>query len=88
MWAKGDGSHRRRARRHGVTYEPVDRREVYVRDGYVCGVCLELVNPELQFPHPLSASLDHVIPISKGGPHLYWNVQTAHLWCNLMKGAD
>jgi len=66
---------RARARRYGVEYEPVDRIAVYNRDGWRCGICGLTVDKRLSAPHPMAASLDHVIPISLGGPHLYTNVQ-------------
>jgi 5-methylcytosine-specific restriction endonuclease McrA len=31
--------------------------------------------------------VDHIVPISKGGPHSYLNVQLAHAKCNRTKGA-
>ena len=58
---------------------------VYVRDGWTCGLCNEGVDGSLRWPHDMSASLDHVVPISLGGPHLYSNVQLAHLGCNVAK---
>lgn len=33
----------------------------------------------------MSRSLDHVIPLNKGGPHTLANVATAHLRCNISK---
>ncbi|NKT05174.1 hypothetical protein GS485_11095 [Rhodococcus hoagii] len=38
------------------------------------------------YPHPKSASLDHVIPLSCGGAHDPSNVALAHLACNVAKG--
>lgn len=78
----------RRATRFGVEYEPIDRSVVYNRDGWVCGICKGVVDPELRYPNEGSASLDHVVPLSLGGPHLYTNVQCAHLGCNWGKRAD
>ena len=34
----------------------------------------------------MSATLDHVIPLAKGGAHARANVRCAHLICNLRKG--
>ena len=31
-------------------------------------------------------SIDHIIPISKGGRNILKNLQPAHKWCNLEKG--
>jgi 5-methylcytosine-specific restriction endonuclease McrA len=80
------GSHyRSRARARGVAYEPINKPEVYARDGWICGICTESVDPNLSYPDLRSVSLDHVIPMSKGGPHLYHNVQCSHLGCNIAK---
>jgi HNH endonuclease len=76
---------RRRARLRGVPYESVDAARVFERDGWRCGICNGRVDKRLKFPHGKSASLDHIIPISRGGAHLYSNVQCAHLSCNKKK---
>lgn len=51
----------------------------------VCVVCAKKVKPELRWPHRMSASLDHIVPISKGGAHIKSNVRCAHLSCNSKK---
>jgi 5-methylcytosine-specific restriction endonuclease McrA len=40
----------------------------------------------LRRPSPWSVSLDHIVPVSKGGTHTRDNVQAAHLRCNQAKG--
>jgi 5-methylcytosine-specific restriction endonuclease McrA len=79
-------NHRNRAKFFGVRYEQVDRLEVFARDGWFCLLCVTPVDPALRWPHLMSASLDHVVPMSRGGDHSYRNVQTAHLSCNIAKG--
>jgi len=59
----------------------------YIRDGWLCGVCGLAVNPDLRWPDPMSASLDHVVALANGGQHSAANLQTAHLVCNMRKGA-
>lgn len=52
----------------------------------VCALCGELVDKSLRFPNPLSASIDHIIPIAKGGhPAALENLQLTHLKCNQNK---
>ncbi|MER7331681.1 MULTISPECIES: HNH endonuclease [unclassified Micromonospora] len=75
----------RKARVRGVTTEYFTSLEIYERDGWICGICHQHVDPKLEFPHPWSKSLDHRIPVSKGGPHSRENTQIAHLLCNLRK---
>jgi len=79
------GNDRQRARHYGVQYEPIDRLKVYARDGWICKLCHKKVDPKLKNPHLMSASLDHIVPMSLGGDHLYVNVQLAHMICNSRK---
>lgn len=58
---------------------------VYKRDGWTCGLCRLPVDPGLAWPHPMSASVDHILPLSQGGSHTLANVQCAHLSCNSRK---
>ena len=85
--AKRARKHRRRARFHCVPSERFASSEIFERDKWRCGVCLHLVDSALSHPHPMSASLDHVMPLSKGGSHTRGNTQCAHLRCNVAKGA-
>lgn len=79
---------RRRQRKFGLTPvgEPLDREVVFARDGWVCQLCFEPVDASLAYTHMESKSLDHRVPISKGGAHTYENTQLAHLRCNIAKG--
>jgi len=55
------------------------------RDCRICGICgLQIVrdHPDRMY----RSSVDHIIPLSKGGLHSYANTQPAHLVCNLRKG--
>ena len=54
----------------------------------VCGICGRAVDFDKKFPDPWSATLDHIIPISKGGnPAAIENLQLAHLQCNRIKSS-
>lgn len=66
---------------------PINRREVFERDGWICGLCLLPIDPALQWPDRFSASVDHIQPLILGGAHTLANVQAAHLTCNTTKGA-
>lgn len=71
----------RRARKRAVFVEEIDPAIVFQRDGGMCGICRNVVSTEQPW------HIDHVIPLSKGGPHAYTNVQLAHASCNIAKGA-
>ena len=76
---------RNRARKWGVEYEPIDKMKVFARDHWKCGICGERVDQRKRYPHSDSASLDHIVPISVGGGHVWSNVQCSHLGCNSSK---
>jgi 5-methylcytosine-specific restriction endonuclease McrA len=80
-WA--DSNSRRRSRIAGA--EAFARTEIYERDGWRCGICGKKISRGLKWPHPGSASLDHIIPLSAGGAHSRQNAQSAHLSCNVRK---
>lgn len=76
---------RRRANLHAAHVEDVDPLVVYERDRWRCHLCRKRVGKLIKYPHPRSASLDHVVPLSQGGEHSYANTRLAHLVCNLKK---
>ena len=58
----------------------------------VCGICGKPVEKnddgtfKYKAPHPLSPSIDHIIPLDKGGaPCALENMQLAHRICNSQK---
>ena len=67
---------------------PITAAELVFRDGFdlSCKLCGECVLFNRSRPHPLSPSVDHIIPISRGGENTIENVQLAHLRCNKVKG--
>lgn len=83
--AKRAAGHRYRARKRGVGFERFTCREIHERDGWRCGLCSGPVNKRLKAPHPMRASVDHIVPLSKGGDHTRRNVQSSHWLCNSRK---
>jgi endogenous inhibitor of DNA gyrase (YacG/DUF329 family) len=70
-----------------MNIDDINDRAVFERDGWKCQICRKKVDPSLEWPDPMSASLDHIQPRSKDGDHVYANVRLAHLRCNLQKSA-
>lgn len=62
--------------------EPYTRESIFARDGWTCGLCGEPIDRDLRAPDPGSPSIDHVIPLSRGGDDTPANVQAAHFGCN------
>lgn len=73
-----DIASRRRARMRGVPTEKIDRRVVFEREHGICHLCSQPVPFE-------TFTIDHVIPIARGGSHTYENVKVAHKSCNSRK---
>lgn len=78
---------RRRALKKGATVgPPFTILDVISRDGWQCSLCGEVVDGSLVYPDPRSLSLDHVVPLNRGGEHSLTNAALAHLECNVIKG--
>lgn len=86
-YARGDGKQAKAARdaaRYALTRGATEAElftldEIFARDGGVCHLC----------EHPVDrcdATMDHVIPVTKSGPHTRANVKLAHRGCNTRKG--
>uniref|UniRef100_UPI00248CC6E5 HNH endonuclease signature motif containing protein n=1 Tax=Mogibacterium timidum TaxID=35519 RepID=UPI00248CC6E5 len=69
---------------HRGTFER-NKKKIYATQS-VCGICGRHVDFSLKYPHPLSACIDHIIPVAKGGhPSDIENLQLAHWTCNRTK---
>lgn len=52
----------------------------------ICGICGKPVDFSYKNPHPLAPTVDHIIPVAKGGhPSDISNLQLAHRCCNRAK---
>lgn len=88
---KRHAKHSRRAAVRGAKVEAVNNLLVYERDGwacYLCGVAIRRYVDERAGVMPDEATLDHVVPLSKGGEHSYRNVRACCRACNNAKGCD
>lgn len=79
--------HERRAREE-ARIDRFDPLDIYERDSWICQICGSEVDPVILYPDPWSATLDHVVPLSRGGDHTVKNTVLAHLRCNLIKSAN
>ena len=77
----------RRAITRGAT-GPTDNftvADLLARDNNECGICGNPI-PHVAYPNPLSPSIDHIQPLSRGGSHTLTNARPAHLRCNIARG--
>lgn len=86
---KSRNSYRSRCRHYGAYYDPqVTREKVLERDGYVCQVCGKKCDENDRSwgsSGPDFPTLDHIVPLAKGGTHTWDNVQCACGICNSYK---
>lgn len=85
---KAKALHRRLRRKKKVAVgEDVISTDVFSRDRWRCQLCGCKVIPSASTYIPNRATLDHIVPLSRGGTHTYANVQTACNLCNSKKSA-
>ena len=78
---RSHGGLRSRYRKPGV------HRELLARDGNRCGICSQRIDMRREWPHPRSASVDHLVPVSVGGSDELANLRLVHLSCNCARRA-
>lgn len=87
MVRRGTSGARNRPDKDGTHRAAFDKnkKRIYATQT-VCALCGRPVDFSLKFPHPMSATIDHIVPVSKGGhPSDIDNLQLAHLSCNRAK---
>lgn len=87
----GGGHYRRRQRNIGRSSEydeGITLKSVRIKYNDVCQICGLLVDDTaIENGHikRLYPTIDHIIPLSKGGSHIWSNVRLAHMACNAGK---
>lgn len=78
---------RRRIRKWQASYlyEHFADWEIFERDGWRCMICMLPIRREVDRLHLQAATIDHIVPLSRGGSHTRDNVQCAHRICNSLK---
>ena len=74
---------RYRARLKNAAEGPVDVDALWTG---LCNICGDPIDVSLRKPDLMCRSIDHIIPLSKGGTHTQDNLAWVHLLCNLRKG--
>ena len=86
---KGDNARRdKRIRRNGKADLSINLTRLYMRDGGVCALCGKHIDFDCDPQSNEYPSIDHIIPIARGGLHVWDNVQLACRGCNTAKGAN
>lgn len=76
---------RRRAAKEGADHEKYTLQEVYDACAGICYLCHDVVDLDLKYPHRGAAIVEHIHPITRGGPDKWGNIALSHSYCNLSK---
>lgn len=80
-----------------IRYYSPKRRAIYARGddidalllfdlhGWICNICKDTIDKKYRCPDWRAATIDHIVPLSRGGTHTWDNTAPAHLGCNLKK---
>lgn len=77
---------RRRAKKAAAYIEDVDRQAIFERDGWTCQICQRPLDRTTKVPDLWAPTIDHIVPLARGGTHEPRNCQAAHFSCNARKG--
>ena len=80
------GWSRRRAVKRGARAEPYSRTAIAERDRWRCHLCGKPIAKDQIVPHPRALTMDHVVPLARGGDDVAANIRIAHFLCNATKG--
>lgn len=85
-------ANRRAKIKEALVDNDISLAKLYQRDRGVCAICGEICNYEdyaTKDGHFVAGntypSIDHIVPLSKGGSHAWSNIQLAHRRCNTLK---
>jgi hypothetical protein len=81
------GDYRKRCKKYGGFYNSkCKRKDILMRDKYLCHLCGRKCRNDANWNHPRAATVDHhPVPLSKGGDHDWHNVRCACRKCNSEK---
>lgn len=81
-----DNNRRKSAKRRGARVgKPYRIAEIGDRDGWRCHLCHKAVDRMLPGMDPKGPTIDHLVPISRGGLDVRENVRLAHRSCNVKR---
>lgn len=91
IWSKANADKRTasemryRAQKRHEGAESFTRIEVMELSNWTCHICGGKIERDCEYPNTLYGTVDHVVPLSKGGTHTLDNVKAAHHVCNSTK---
>lgn len=90
-----DVNRREKLKENGKVDYSISLTKLIKKDKGVCRLCGYKVNPKdyevrdnAFIAKDMYPSIDHIVPVSKGGTHTWDNVQLAHRYCNTIKNDE
>ncbi len=81
-------AHMRRGKLKGGDF--IDLYELADKKNWICWICNSKISKDAKHErHNINLygpSIDHILPLSKGGKHIWENVELAHVLCNSLRG--
>lgn len=65
--------------------DDIDHLTLFELHAWTCRICRKPINPRLRLPNYMAATVEHIIPLCKGGTHTWHNTAPAHAKCNFEK---
>lgn len=81
-----------------IKYYSPKRRAIYAKGdeidalllfelfNWTCYLCKDAIDPHRRCPDWRAATIEHIVPLARGGTHTWDNVAPAHYRCNMDKG--
>lgn len=70
----------------GSAFTPKSANAKWEASGKTCCLCGTRIDNTLSSPRPMSPTIEHLTPISRGGTHNLDNIDFSHRTCNTKKG--
>jgi len=68
--------------------DDIDPLVLFEKYEWVCNICHDIIERHRRMPDVMAATIEHVIPLCKGGTHTWDNVRPAHALCNFQKADE
>lgn len=65
--------------------DTIDALTLFDLFGWTCIICMESIDRRRRCPDWRAATIEHIVPLAKGGTHTWDNVAPAHYKCNMQK---
>ena len=75
------------AKKNGKYDNSISLEKLFARDKGICYICGKHLDLNAYYNYPSAPTIEHVIPIIKGGTHTWDNVKLACRQCNSKKGS-